>query len=478
MKKNQKILGYLYQFLLLCLVILNLTARESYANAWSPEGAFSAVDRALHTQNYKLWLDNLEGSALDHFGSRDWFRYLSTEVRETEWKLWTVYPLVGTVENGVEIRHFSVGYKIYPKAFPSEEFNVTLGVRCRPRTQGPIKLWSCKVSNLLWLQSGAEPPKAFQDVVPEHPIYWDRIAMAEDRTFLQLNHPEASRYCAERGMRLPTARELARLAEQDGGLGPIESEFWRHDLMDSLVQKEIQKNRKKSLDAISYRDARGHAVIDFYQNRVQQNYVKDTLNGILNIHLWSSTSVPYASFYKRTLNLKTGVVQFADEANARRSGIRCVSEKPIAIPLQYTACLQMTPEQRATLGFRCQTSSGALFERVQKQGFGEAWMGPDHLIWSDFLDKFRPETPTYSFFNVQDAISACEAIHGRLPTRKELIDNSANQIIEVLPHMKGLIFWSSTLETRDKMAYYFLDGSYGTVGFELPNFEEAARCVF
>ncbi|MGZ3768263.1 MAG: hypothetical protein ACXVCP_15920 [Bdellovibrio sp.] len=50
------------------------------------------------------------------------------------------------------------------------------------------------------------------------------------------------------------------------------------------------------------------------------------------------------------------------------------------------ACDKIFPDLRsAPIGSKCRTTKGAIFERVFKDGFGEAWKDPDGRIWSDMI---------------------------------------------------------------------------------------------
>lgn len=65
----------------------------------------------------------------------------------------------------------------------------------------------------------------------------------------------------------------------------------------------------------------------------------------------------------------------------RVSVLENLTQKPIA-------CNNPAADLRnAPIGFKCITTKGAVFERVERENFGEAWKDPNGLIWSEVMDK-------------------------------------------------------------------------------------------
>ena len=128
----------------------------------------------------------------------------------------------------------------------------------------------------------------------------------------------------------------------------------------------------------------------------------------------------------------------------------------------------------APLGMKCKTSKGghdgkgAIFERVSRDNFGEAWKGPDGVIWSD-------RTGSDTQFN---AVYACENLGGELPSRANFERGEANGFREVLPNMKDHWFWSSSVNPSDPYYGNYFSGNYGDIGdTSRNNGKFSVRCV-
>lgn len=123
------------------------------------------------------------------------------------------------------------------------------------------------------------------------------------------------------------------------------------------------------------------------------------------------------------------------------------------------------------VGTRCLTSSGAIFERVERDGFQEAWLGPDGNVWSDLI--------SYSVDSTYGAQSACRAIGGVLPTMADFKRGETYGIYEVLPNMDNW-FWSDTEVTsmdsffgKASLKFNGVDASSNTVG----GANNSVRCI-
>jgi hypothetical protein len=97
-----------------------------------------------------------------------------------------------------------------------------------------------------------------------------------------------------------------------------------------------------------------------------------------------------------------------------------------------------------SVGTRCRTSKGLVYERVRKDGFGEAWRGPDGLIWSGGSN----QEVAYS-----EANAACARMGGRLPALQNFKTHYAMGLNEVFDipadYSKGWStpdFWTTTLD--------------------------------
>lgn len=124
-----------------------------------------------------------------------------------------------------------------------------------------------------------------------------------------------------------------------------------------------------------------------------------------------------------------------------------------ATPVQIKACNDGSVDLRsAAVGFKCRTSKGAIFERVARQGFGEAWKGPDGLVWSDFVGKYSQ----------YDAIMACKKLNGTLPSRADFERAEAKGFREILPNMKKW-FWSSSAHPTYDFAASVFSSKHGII---------------
>lgn len=109
--------------------------------------------------------------------------------------------------------------------------------------------------------------------------------------------------------------------------------------------------------------------------------------------------------------------------------------KKLAIkPQRPVDCLSINVNT-APIGTKCETSAGAIFERVERANFGVAWKGPDGLVWSDIVGNEHQ----------LDAINLCRTvIGGRLPTRGDFEKGEMNGFREALPEMGHYSQWTST----------------------------------
>lgn len=108
-------------------------------------------------------------------------------------------------------------------------------------------------------------------------------------------------------------------------------------------------------------------------------------------------------------------------------------------------------------GFQCQTSKGALFTRVARDGFGDAWRDPDGLIWSN-----RVGTG-----NHEQAEKICAKLGATIPTRADFERDEALGLREVLYKMADTWYWSATgypTDTADSLNAYAYFGTNGMIG--------------
>jgi len=149
-------------------------------------------------------------------------------------------------------------------------------------------------------------------------------------------------------------------------------------------------------------------------------------------------------------------------------GLVSATEASAGIPSCESLNLRKVP-----VGTKCVTSKGAVYQRVARAYFGEAWQGPDGVTWSDSFGR----TTDY-----QVSHDRCLSIGARLPTVDDFNRGHVSGFLEVLPKMKTLDnpwsdlfggdhYWSSTPKTD------FDPPSKEPYVYAYPFFSEAAATV-
>lgn len=119
-------------------------------------------------------------------------------------------------------------------------------------------------------------------------------------------------------------------------------------------------------------------------------------------------------------------------------------------------------------GVRCETSKGAIFERVSSRAqWGESWRGPDGLVWTDVVDR------TSQWIAVRN----CKRLGGRLPSREDFERGEANGFREALPNMTELFFWSSSRHPDHRGSALGFSSWRGEIGYDYKGNVWAVRCV-
>ena len=106
-----------------------------------------------------------------------------------------------------------------------------------------------------------------------------------------------------------------------------------------------------------------------------------------------------------------------------------------------SACTQFDLDLRAQApGFKCLTKRGTYFERVSKNGFGEAWKAPDGTIWGDL---------SLGQLSFDDAKKACKDVQGRLPSPQDLqqVYKSGFPEVDPAPNPLFVAYWTSLTAT-------------------------------
>lgn len=152
--------------------------------------------------------------------------------------------------------------------------------------------------------------------------------------------------------------------------------------------------------------------------------------------------------------------------------------------VEIKACMDATVNLRTVpIGYQCKTSAGAIFTRVQKDGFGESWRGPDGLVWGDLVPNGNYTQP--------DGLDICQNFGGALPSKRDFLRGKQYVFRDALPHMRTsekereYIYWttdvygSGTLD-HPKNAFVFYGNDYhdwyGEIYFNISG-GESVRCV-
>ncbi len=91
------------------------------------------------------------------------------------------------------------------------------------------------------------------------------------------------------------------------------------------------------------------------------------------------------------------------------------------------ACSSINP-RTAKLHDKCTTSKGAIYERVSRDHFGEAWKGPDGLVWSDRVGNYTQS----------NAAEICKKLDGTPPSKADFERSEGYGLREVLSNMTDL----------------------------------------
>jgi hypothetical protein len=96
----------------------------------------------------------------------------------------------------------------------------------------------------------------------------------------------------------------------------------------------------------------------------------------------------------------------------------------------------------ANFGDKCITSKFAIYERVSKPGFGEAWRGPDGVTWGERVTEG----------NIYSGQRVCTQLNGELPKSDDALRGEAFGFREILPNMmrtpaQGEAYWLNSQPT-------------------------------
>ncbi|HBQ20617.1 MAG TPA: hypothetical protein DD708_01640 [Deltaproteobacteria bacterium] len=168
----------------------------------------------------------------------------------------------------------------------------------------------------------------------------------------------------------------------------------------------------------------------------------------------------------------------------RKLILKTKNEIVVETPPPPKACADASVNLRnAPIGFKCITSANVIFERAEKEGFGEAWKDlQTGLIWSDrnsseqclnVIDEIKDGIILHSV-----ATRICEKMGGTVPTASDFKIAETHGFREALPHMKDHQYWSSSvhLNNADQDLFNGEDGRLYTINPSIFDFF-FVRCV-
>ncbi len=132
----------------------------------------------------------------------------------------------------------------------------------------------------------------------------------------------------------------------------------------------------------------------------------------------------------------------------------------------------------AAVGFKCQTSKGVVYERVEKEKFGEAWKDlTTGYIWSDLIGEYTNDGVIKDCIVVNSpATRACANLGGILPERDIFFRGDDNGFREVLPNMDPW-YWSSTVDPNFPFFAYVFNSSNGRGANSGLKVSYSVRCI-
>ncbi|MFL5812786.1 MAG: hypothetical protein ACJ763_04360 [Bdellovibrionia bacterium] len=130
-------------------------------------------------------------------------------------------------------------------------------------------------------------------------------------------------------------------------------------------------------------------------------------------------------------------------------------------------CSELDHTKPIRVGTKCITSAQGIFERVDYEGFGEAWKDPNGIIWSDKLG-------VDSYVYAEDI---CRKVGSIMPSAENLKHAEGHGLHEVLPHMENEYVWSNSPYTGAWMHLLVLSGDSGKIYQTSYEDRNSVRCI-
>jgi hypothetical protein len=115
----------------------------------------------------------------------------------------------------------------------------------------------------------------------------------------------------------------------------------------------------------------------------------------------------------------------------------CVEGAQAAPSETFSSC-DLKGSRDKPVGYKCHTDSDEVFSRVERDGFGEAWIDSHGVVYSDSLGKGSPAAGQ----------ELCQKLHARLPSKEEYESAFNRGIDQVLPNSEGYYWTASEVNAR------------------------------
>lgn len=143
---------------------------------------------------------------------------------------------------------------------------------------------------------------------------------------LLVNHEEATRFCLNRGSRLPTIHEYAQLSASLGSMGSRETQYLDIPINDVIVEEEITRNGAEGFSPLFRLNSAARFVIDFYFNSTGYNAPSAAPEDVSRF--WSSTTNPRQPDKRYAFDGKTGFVSVSYSVRYNKFAVRCMEGRP------------------------------------------------------------------------------------------------------------------------------------------------------
>jgi hypothetical protein len=112
------------------------------------------------------------------------------------------------------------------------------------------------------------------------------------------------------------------------------------------------------------------------------------------------------------------------------------------------------------IGFKCQTSRGAIFERVHHKKLPVAWKDQDGVIWSDLMVSTDQNGNIERIHDHNSGYILCDDIGTKMPSMKNYTRGETLGFREVLPGLQDYLSTIFYVWARDVKSHLWKCNSY------------------